>query len=266
MIGDDHSCRADVVGVAGFSELVTQTGEWIGNSRTHATSRWRVCWVNLDLNRVDTGRNYRLPISTVENEILSAELEDIGVGPSVADSLESVACASSTIAIAPCAVALIEIVGICVEHAESALRRFPLYAVRVDETVCGVVLKMEMLMACRELEQSVRVGKITIAIRIHVLERTSNEDVTLPDVRSSNGESNYCVRARSDSAFLNAAEVGWEILDASDPVILGGLAVDDEIRQCGSVDRVLCKSNARLLRRRNCSWPIRVDAGSGQEE
>jgi hypothetical protein len=53
-----------------------------------------------------------------------------------------------------------------------------------------------------------------------VLERASDENVTLADVWRGDRKSNYSVSARSDTSFLNAAEVSWEIFDASDPVVL----------------------------------------------
>src|SRR5262245_65514976 len=95
-----------------------------------------------------------------------------------------------------------------------------------DQLVCRVMLKVEMLMARSELEQAVSVGKIAVAVRIHVLEWAADENVALADVRRGDGEPNERVCAWRDAAFDDAAEICGQILDAIDPVVLRRLGID----------------------------------------
>ena len=88
-----------------------------------------------------------------------------------------------------------------------------------------------MLMAGRELEESVRVAEVAVTIGIHVRERAADEHVAFADVRRRDGEADDRVRARRDAALDHAAEIGRKILDSHNPVVLRRLAVDDEVWQ-----------------------------------
>jgi hypothetical protein len=130
------------------------------------------------------------------------------------------------------------------------------------------MLEVEVRMTAREFEQTIRVGKASIAVRVHVSERTADEDVSISDVRSRDGESNYRVSPSCHSTFLNTAEVRRKIFDACDPVVLRRLAVHDEVGQTYGVDCVLGHRWSADISRRICGWATGVDAccGGNDEE
>src|SRR5262249_20039507 len=182
VVGNDHCRATDIVRIIGFRELMAQTRERILDTRTVALSVGRIRWVNLDLDGVDPWRNNRLTITAIEHEVLPAQLEDIGIRPPCAYPLEAVACEGAAAAVRPRAVPIVHVERIGVEHAEAAFCRLPDMAVGPDQLVGCVMLKVEMLMARGELEQPVGIGKIAVPVRIHVLERATDENVTLADV------------------------------------------------------------------------------------
>src|SRR5512144_2861431 len=110
---------------------MAQSRERIGYARAAAASRRRVCRVYFDLYGVHTRRHNWLSISAVEHEVLAAELEHVRVCPAITDSLETIMRGVSAIAIAPGAITVVDVIRICIEHAESALRRFPFLSIRV---------------------------------------------------------------------------------------------------------------------------------------
>lgn len=185
----------------------------------------------MDLYRVHAGWNYILPVTTIEDEVLSAQLEDVRIGPSRADALEAVDCEIAAAAIRPRPVAVVDVVRIRIEHAEAALRRFPYVTVAAYQPILGVMLEVEMLMAARKLEQSVRVAEVAVTVRIHVRERAPDEYVAFADVRRRDREADDRVSARRDTTLDDAAEIRRQILHPNDPVVLRRLPVDDEIWQ-----------------------------------
>src|SRR5690242_14321194 len=94
---------------------------------------------------------------------------------------------------------------------------------------------MEVLVALSKLEQAVRIREVAVAVWVHVLERTPDEDIAFADVRRRDGEANDPMHAGRYATFDHAAEVGWKILVAHHPVVLRCLAVDDEVWQCARV-------------------------------
>ncbi|MDQ6635805.1 MAG: hypothetical protein M3Z10_13725 [Gemmatimonadota bacterium] len=127
-------------------------------------------------------------VSAVKYEILAAQLEDVGVGPAVADALEAIDREIAAVAVVPRAVAGANVVRVGVQHAEAPLGRLPGVTARVDQSVRRVMLEVEMLVTCGKGEPTVLIGEAAVAVRIHVLERTADEDVTVADVRGRNGE------------------------------------------------------------------------------
>src|SRR5687767_5927857 len=127
------------------------------------------------------------------------------------------------------------------------------------------MLEVEMRVAARELEQVVGVGKASVSIRIHVRERTSNEDVTLPDVWSRNGKPDHLVRPGRDSAFDDAAEIRGEIFDSRHPVVLCGLAVDSEVRERRCVYGILNGSHIWLFTGLDSCRAIGIGTGNCQK-
>src|SRR5258707_680564 len=96
-------------------------------------SVWRI---DGDAQHVRSRRNRRLAVAAVEDEVLPAQLENVGVRPAVADSLMAGDSDAAAVPELPCLRRLAQIrrVRIGVEHAEAALGRFPDEArVRIDQ-------------------------------------------------------------------------------------------------------------------------------------
>src|SRR5207237_9286374 len=163
------------------------------------------------------------------------KLPDVGVSPTRADALKAISRKVAAAAVRPRAVAIVHVVRIRVEHAEATLRGLPHFATRVDQLVGGVVLEMKMLMACRELEQTIRIGEVSVAVRVHVFEWTSDEDVGISEIWRRHRKAQDIVRSRRHAPLLHATEVGGEIFDAVDPVLLCGLRVHDEVRKTNQI-------------------------------
>src|SRR3954470_22667694 len=106
MARDGDRRAAEVVRVVRFGELVALPGRWILHARTVALCVRRVRRVHLDFYRVVAGRNDRLVVAAVEDEVLAAELEDVGVGPARAHALEAVARRGAAAAVGPGAVTI----------------------------------------------------------------------------------------------------------------------------------------------------------------
>ena len=78
MIGDDDRRATNVVGVIRFGELVALASQWIRYARAYTRCR-RIRRIYFHFYGVDTWRNYGLAVSTIENKVLTAQLEYIGV-------------------------------------------------------------------------------------------------------------------------------------------------------------------------------------------
>src|SRR5438105_4193686 len=107
----------------------------------------RVRRVDLDFYEIDAGWHHGLPVTSIQKEVLPSELEDVRVRPARADPLEAVDRGIATAAIRPRAVAVVDVVGIRVEHAEASLRCFPHVAILANEPVRRVVLEVKVPVA-----------------------------------------------------------------------------------------------------------------------
>src|SRR5678815_671389 len=201
MVGDGNRCRADVVTVIGFRQLVTETfrvairaclslfrGEWrIHGNANDVISRWY----------------NRLTIATVEHEILSRECETIGVGPARSHTLVSGnpnRAAIAKLTFAWWNTANRNRVRIRIEHAEPLLCGAPnLTGARIDEFVQGVVPEVVMVMANRQLKQTI--------IQCGVLVGIAHEDVLISSIRRHDSEAHELAQAGGDLTFDSAARI-----------------------------------------------------------
>src|SRR5688500_13462851 len=118
MLRNDHRRRADVVPVVALRELVTETGALILDQRAAFTSRC-VCRVHFHLDGVDPWRDHRLPVSSIQHEVLASQLPDVRVGPSIADALEAIPRRGAAVPVIPRPVAAGDVERVRVEHAEA---------------------------------------------------------------------------------------------------------------------------------------------------
>src|SRR5258708_7937459 len=99
---------------------MTEPGSEVRDARAQ-TVLWRVGGIDLDFNCIDARRHDGLSVASVEHEVLSAEFEDVGIGPAGTDPLEAVRGQAAAASICPAPVAGVRVERIRVEHAESAL-------------------------------------------------------------------------------------------------------------------------------------------------
>src|SRR6267378_644352 len=225
----DHRL-AHVVRVVGLRKLVAEAGrvlEPAGIGRPAGDERG----IHGDPDGVPARRDWRLPVSAVEDEHLSLQLPDVHVGPSVADALVARHADAPAIAIRP------GLDGAVrhrrrrhVDHAEAALGGPPdVPRDRVDQLVPRVVAEMEVPVAGGEFVETV------VVVEVHV--RVADEDIGVADVGRRDREANHPVRPGADAAFDRVARGGEEVLVAHDPVVLQRLRVDDQIRRPREVRR-----------------------------
>src|SRR5215813_6924962 len=126
---------------------------WIGEPARLASDRNK-SRIDCDANDVVTGRHYVLTIPSIENEILTAELPDIGVRPALAYTLIPGNVGSSANQKLSVVVIWARICAILLDinHAEPAFSGAPDVSRRwVDQFVKGVVTEVEMVVAGRKL-------------------------------------------------------------------------------------------------------------------
>jgi hypothetical protein len=69
---------------------MAQSGQRILHAGAAAVRVRQIRWIDLDLDRVCSRWHHRLAITAIEDEILAAQLEHVGVGAAIADPLESI--------------------------------------------------------------------------------------------------------------------------------------------------------------------------------
>src|SRR5262249_20566210 len=158
MIRDRDRHLGDVVLVVGLRQLVADArvvgvGEAAGLSALRDVAR-----IDRDPDDVVAGRNDRLPIATVQDEVLATELPHVDVRPADAYPLVAGdpdgAAGAVVIGIVVGARVIVELLD--VDHAEAALGRAPdLARDRVDELVKGVVTEVVVVVAGRKLIEPV---------------------------------------------------------------------------------------------------------------
>src|SRR4029453_8561669 len=176
LVPDDHRRLAHVVRVIALGQLVAESRRRVLDARAVASAVGCVRRVHGDAYGVDPWRDHRLSVTAIEHEVLSSKLPDVGIGPPIADALEAVALRRATAPIAPPTVTAVDVVRIGVEHAEAALGGLPGLAVRVNELVRGVMLKVEVIVACGELKEPVLVREVAVALGVQGLQRASDDN------------------------------------------------------------------------------------------
>lgn len=197
--------------------------KWIGKPAGLVTNR-NESWIDCNANDVVPGRHYRLSVTTVENEILTAELPNIGVRPALAYALISRNAWSS--AAQKLAVVVIwagvSAILLKVNHAEPAFSRTPdLSRHRIDQFIKRVVTEVEMIVTGREFVQSV----------IDVVVRVTEREVGVAYVWRRHGEAQQRMRARRNTALLHAAKARRQVFNADDPMLAKRRLVNYEIGQ-----------------------------------
>jgi hypothetical protein len=143
-----------------------------------------------------------LAVASIEDEVLAAKMQIVGVGPPSAHALVAGNTDRSAIAVLAWArhrSAEPLRVGVGIEHAESALGRPPDKSRhRVDQLIERVVAEVIVVVAAREFKEA-------IVLR-HVLVGIADEDISIPDIWRRHREPNQRVYAWRDLAFHDAAE------------------------------------------------------------
>src|SRR5262245_48071800 len=129
------------------------------------TPRWHESGIHGDSKDIVARRHHRLPVAPVENEVLTAELPDVRIGPTAGDAL--VARDSGRTAGQKDTIiarwARIRLVFLVVDHAKPSLGSAPhLAGSRVDELVERIVSEVKMLVTGRIFVQPVIGGDVRV--------------------------------------------------------------------------------------------------------
>jgi len=189
-------------------------------------------------NNVLTGRNRRLTVPSIQQEVLASELPHVHIGPSFTDALIAWNARGAATQEVPRVVigSRIRAVLLDVDHAEAALCRLPYKpSYRVDELIQRVMPEVIVMVTRRELIKSIVVPDVFI--------RVPKGEVRVADVRRRYRESHKRVLARCYVILLNAAKSCGEILDADDPVLSQRSLINDEVR-------FGCRQSTQVARRR----------------
>src|SRR5215207_4298918 len=148
MHGDRNSCRAHIVAVVSFRQLMTETFRI--NIRASLTTVSNKRWIDRNANDVVARRNRILTVTTVQNKVLTGKCKPISIGPACCNTLiagDTDRATASESCWTRRNTTNRNRVWIGIEHAEATLRRAPnLARSGIDEFVQRVVAEVVMVM------------------------------------------------------------------------------------------------------------------------
>src|SRR5262245_34189614 len=160
--------------------------------------------IDRDPDNVLAGRNRRLSVSPIKQEVLSAEPPIINICPAFTDPLIPGHADRTTVSEMRFIVRIpsVGVILLDVDHAKAALGRTPNESVTgIDQLIERVVSEMIMIVATRELKEAICEMLVGIA----------DGQVGIANVRRRYGEAHQGMLARRDMPFLDAAKCGREI-------------------------------------------------------